>query len=88
MAEAGHNSGIKADDLKAFVERIENLMDDKKDLQEDIKTVFTQAKGAGFDVATIRRVIKLRAMDKRKRSEQADLLSTYCAAVGVEDLFL
>ena len=88
MAKAGHNSGIKADDLKAFIDRIENLMDDKRNLQEDIKTVFTQAKGAGFDIATIRRVIKLRAMDKAKRSEQAALLDTYCAAVGVEDLFL
>lgn len=88
MAEIGHNSGVAADRLKSFIDRIENLIEDRKAVQEDIKLVFAEAKAEGFNVKTMRRVLQLKAMKPHDRSEQAQLLDVYCAAVGVEDLFL
>ena len=80
MADVG---GIAADRLKSFVERIERLEEEKKALANDIKEVFAEAKGTGFDVKIMRQVIRLRRMDKDDLSEQETLLDLYRRALGM-----
>jgi uncharacterized protein (UPF0335 family) len=75
--------GIAGERLKSFIERIERLEEEKKALAEDIKEVFAEAKGVGFDVKTIRQVLKLRRMDKDDLDEQEALLDTYLRALGM-----
>ena len=79
----GHNSGISGERLKAFIERIERLNQEKTALQDDIKAVFGESKSSGFDVKTMRKIIKLRAMDSDKRQEEDMILDTYKAALGI-----
>jgi len=69
--------------LKAFVERIERLEEEKKTIADDIRDVYGEAKGNGFDVTALRAVIKLRKQDTNERSEQAAILDTYMAALGM-----
>ena len=89
MAGVGHNSGgsdvggIAADRLKSFVERIERLEEEKRGLQEDIKEVYAEAKGTGFDTKIIRQIIRLRKMDKADRQEQEAILELYKEALGM-----
>ena len=80
-AGIGHNS-VAGDELKSFVERIEKLNEEMADLREDVKSVFVEAKGNGFDVATIRKVIARRKMDAAKRQEQDAILDLYEGAIG------
>jgi uncharacterized protein (UPF0335 family) len=75
--------GIAGERLKSFIERIERLEEEKRALAEDIKEVFAEAKGVGFDVKTIRQVLKLRRMDKDDLDEQEALLDTYLRALGM-----
>jgi uncharacterized protein (UPF0335 family) len=79
-AKAG---GVAQDQLISIVERIEKLTEEKKSIGEDIKDVFTEAKGNGFDNATIREMLKLRAMGKAARDEKEALRDTYAHALGV-----
>lgn len=74
MAEVG---GIAADRLRSFVERIEKLEEEKAALAADIRDVYAEAKGSGFDVKTLRQVVRLRKMDAADRSEQEALLDLY-----------
>lgn len=79
----GHNSGdIEATHLRAYIERIERLNEEKKALSEDIAEVFAEAKGKGFDTKIMRKVISLRAMDREKRVEQETLVDLYMRALG------
>ena len=80
MAEA---SAIAAEQLRAFVERIERLEDEKSALAADIREVFAEAKGTGFDTKILRRLITLRKMDPSDREEQDALLDIYRQAVGL-----
>ena len=82
MSEAGHNS-IAADRLLSLIERIERLGEEKKALQEDIKDIFAEAKGAGFDVKALREVLKLRAQDKEEREEREAIRDAYLRALGM-----
>ena len=75
--------GIAADRLKSFVERVERLESEKQGLQEDIKEVFAEMKGAGFDTKAVRQIIRLRKMDKADRQEQEAILELYKEAVGL-----
>jgi uncharacterized protein (UPF0335 family) len=75
--------GIAGERLKSFIERIERLEEEKKALAEDIKEVFAEAKGVGFDVKTMRQIIKLRKMDRDDLDEQEALLDTYKRALGM-----
>lgn len=75
--------GVAGARLKAFIERIERLEEEKAALMEDIKEVYAEAKGVGFDVKTMRKIISLRKMDGEKRREQEELLALYKAAVGM-----
>lgn len=80
MAEPG---GIAAAQLRAIVERIERLEEEKKALSEDIRDVYAEAKANGFDTATLRTVVRLRKQDKAEREEQENLLDLYLRALGM-----
>jgi uncharacterized protein (UPF0335 family) len=79
-APAGHNSDGQ---LKAIVERIERMNEEKQAVADDIKEIYTEAKGAGFDIKTLRAIVKIRKQDKAKREEQEALLETYLHALGM-----
>ena len=74
-----------AAELKALVERIERLEDEKATIAADIKEVFSEAKSTGFDVKILRKVISLRKLDPDARRETRDLIDTYMHALGSED---
>lgn len=82
--EAVDVGGVTGQRLKAFIERVERLEEEKAAFAEDIKDIFAEAKGVGFDTKTIRKVIKLRKMDKEKRHEEEELLELYKSAIGLE----
>jgi uncharacterized protein (UPF0335 family) len=71
------------DQLKAFVERIERLEEEKKGIADDIKDVYAEAKGNGYDTKALRKVIALRKQDKDERAEQEAILETYLHALGM-----
>ena len=68
--------------LKAIIERIERLEEDKAAIAADLKEVFAEAKGNGFDVKTLRKVIRIRKQDTAKRQEEEALLDLYLSAIG------
>lgn len=76
-------AGIAADRLRSLVERIERLEEEKKALGDDIKEVYAEAKGTGFDTKIMRQVIRLRKMDGDDRQEQETLLDLYKQALGM-----
>jgi uncharacterized protein (UPF0335 family) len=68
--------------LKTIIERIERLEEDKAAVATDIKEVFAEAKGEGFDVKILRKVVRLRKQDKAKRMEEEAILDLYLSAIG------
>jgi len=80
MAQDG---GIAGEQLRSFIERIERLEEEKKDVQEQIKEVFSEAKGSGFDTRIMRQLLRLRKLREVDRSEQEELLEIYKAAIGM-----
>ena len=82
MNEIGHNS-IAKDQLKSIIERVERLEEDKAAIGSDIKDVYAEAKGNGFDVKALRRIVALRKQDPGKRAEQDAILDTYMHALGM-----
>jgi uncharacterized protein (UPF0335 family) len=75
---------IAADQLRLLIERIERLEEEKKGIADDIKDVYGEAKSTGFDVKTIRSIVRLRKMEKHHRDEAEALLETYKAALGLD----
>ena len=75
-------NGTAPTQLKTIVERIERLEEDKAAVTADLKEVYLEAKGNGFDAKILRKVIRLRKMDKAKRQEEDALLDLYLAAIG------
>lgn len=75
---------VAADQLRLFIERIERLKEEVKALNDDVADVYNEAKANGFDKPTLRRIVRLRAMDGHKRQEAAALLQTYARAVGLQ----
>ena len=71
------------DQLKAFVERIERLEDEKKATSDDIRDVYAEAKGTGFDTKALRTIVRLRKLDTNERREQQEVLDTYLHALGM-----
>ena len=71
------------DQLKAFVERIERLEEEKKATADDIRDVYAEAKGNGFDVKALRSIVRLRKLDTDERREQQEVLDTYMHALGM-----
>jgi uncharacterized protein (UPF0335 family) len=84
-AGIGHNSGNEsAQAIRSILERVERLMEEKKELQRDITEIFQEAKGRGFEPKILRQLIKLRAMAEADRQEQNALLAVYASAIGME----
>jgi uncharacterized protein (UPF0335 family) len=75
--------GIAASQLKSIVERIERLEEEKKAIADDIKDVYGEAKGNGFDAKVLRTIIRLRKQDASEREEQDAILDLYKAALGM-----
>tara|TARA_R110002050_G_scaffold57442_3_gene129539 strand:- start:4273 stop:4530 length:258 start_codon:yes stop_codon:yes gene_type:complete len=75
--------GVSAEQLKSYVERIENLEEEKAKVSEDVREVYSEAKGNGFDTKTLREVVKLRKMDHDDRQEQEYMLDLYKKALGL-----
>src|SRR4051812_29906076 len=73
------------DHLKAFVERVERLEEEKKALSDDIRDVYSEAKANGFDVKALRTIVRLRKQDVDERKEQEAILETYLLALGMLD---
>ena len=77
------DGAVAQDRLRSFIERIERLEEEKAALMADIKEVYAEAKGTGFDVKTMRTVIRLRKMEDNDRQEAEFLLDTYLSALGM-----
>ena len=75
--------GIAGHRLKAFIERIETLNQEKSDISEDLKDLYTEVKSVGYDVKTVKKIVKLRSMDTEKRAEEDQLLALYKSAIGL-----
>ena len=76
-------TSVAAGQLRAFIERIERLEEEKRSYQEDIKDVYLEAKSNGFDTKTLRTVVKLRRQDKAEREEQEALLDLYLSTLAM-----
>jgi uncharacterized protein (UPF0335 family) len=75
-------NGSAQGQLKSIIERIERLEEDKKSVMEDLKSVYAEAKGNGFDTKIIRKIIRLRKQDTAQRQEEDALLDLYLSAIG------
>jgi uncharacterized protein (UPF0335 family) len=75
-------NGSAQGQLKSVIERIERLEEDKKSVMEDLKSVYAEAKGNGFDTKIIRKIIRLRKQDTAQRQEEDALLDLYLSAIG------
>ncbi|MBO6519727.1 MAG: DUF2312 domain-containing protein [Rhodospirillales bacterium] len=78
MADVG---GVASERLKSFVDRIERLEEEKAALAGDIREIYSEAKGTGFDIKVLRQIIRLRKMDASDRSEMEELLDVYKRAL-------
>jgi uncharacterized protein (UPF0335 family) len=91
MAEAaiGHNSGdepatkFAKDQLKSIIERIERLEEEKKVIAEDIRDVYAESKGQGYDVKALRTIVRMRKQDPNDRAQAEAVLDTYLHALGM-----
>lgn len=87
MAGRGHNSGdvygVAADELRQFIERIEHLAVEKSEIQDQIKEVFAEAKGRGYDTKAMRKIIAERKRDKDDLAEEEAVLDLYREALGM-----
>ncbi|MGV8939730.1 MAG: DUF2312 domain-containing protein [Allorhizobium sp.] len=81
MSDAAH--GVARDQLRAFIERIERLEEEKKTIADDIKDVYGEAKGTGFDTKILKKVVALRKKDAQERMEEDMILDTYLIALGM-----
>ncbi len=77
--------GTTADQLRSIIERIENLEEEKANLSADIREIYAEAKGNGFDVKALRTIIRLRKKDDHERMEEEAVLATYMHALGMAD---
>lgn len=79
----GHN-GVAVDQLKSIIARVEKLEEEKAGIATDIRDVFTEAKGNGYDVKAIRTILKIRKQDAAEREEAENILDTYMHALGMK----
>ena len=79
------NENVSAEQLRLFIERIETLEEEKKGIADDIKDVYAEAKGPGFDAKTMKAIVRLRKMEAAARQEAEALLDTYKTALGLVD---
>jgi uncharacterized protein (UPF0335 family) len=81
--DEGPATRFAKDQLKAIIERIERLEEEKKTISDDIRDVYAEAKGNGFDVKALRTIIRMRKEDPNDRAEQETILETYLQALGM-----
>lgn len=87
----GHNSGetdhpatrVAKDQLRSIIERVERLEEEKKTIGDDIRDVYAEAKGNGYDVKALRTIVRMRKQDANERAEQDAILETYQHALGM-----
>lgn len=77
-------SGFAAEQLRSFIERVERLEEEKAALTADIREVYSEAKGQGFDTKIMRQVIRMRKLDTADRQEQEAVLDLYLTALGMK----
>jgi uncharacterized protein (UPF0335 family) len=82
-AQEQPSTSFAKDQLKAVVERVERLEEEKKAIADDIKDVYAEAKAHGFDVKALRTIVRLRKQDSDERKEQEAILETYMHALGM-----
>ena len=78
-----NSNAVDGGHLKAFIERIEKLEEEKRAIADDIKDVYAEAKGNGYDTKALRKIIRLRKQDKNERAEEEAILETYMHALGM-----
>ncbi|HUG63543.1 MAG TPA: GapR family DNA-binding domain-containing protein [Methylomirabilota bacterium] len=83
MVAEGAEAGVAADELKQFIERIERLEEEKKAIADDVRDVYGEAKGRGYDVKAIRAIVRLRAKEPHEREEEEAILELYKSALGM-----
>jgi uncharacterized protein (UPF0335 family) len=76
-------SDVDAGHLRAFIERIEKLEEEKKAIADDIKDVYGEAKATGYDVKVMRKIVSIRRQDRDKRREEEEILDLYLSALGM-----
>mgnify|MGYP001446373883 FL=1 len=76
-------SDVDAGHLRAFIERIEKLEEEKKAIADDIKDVYGEAKATGYDVKVMRKIVSIRRQDRDKRREEEEILDLYLNALGM-----
>ncbi len=81
MTEVG---GVAGEYLRSYIDRIERLEEEKAGLAADIREIYGEAKGNGFDARTMRRIVSLRKLDQTERNEQEALLDLYRRALGMD----
>jgi uncharacterized protein (UPF0335 family) len=88
----GHNTGIAPeepstkfakDQLRSIIERVEKLEEERKTISDDIRDIYAEAKGNGYDVKALRTIVRMRKQDTNERSEQETILETYMQALGM-----
>lgn len=79
------SDSVAQDQIRAFIERIERMEEEKKAISDDIKEIYAEAKGNGFDTKVLRMVVRIRKQDHAERMEQNALLDLYLAALGMND---
>lgn len=77
-------AGVAGERLKSYIERAERLLEEKSGIAADIKEVYAEARGTGFDTKIIKKIIRLRKMDRADRAEAEQLMATYLAALGMD----
>ena len=82
-AKESASTRFAKDHLKAFVERVERLEAEKKAISDDIRDVYAEAKGNGFDVKALRTIVRLRKQDADERREHEAIIETYMHALGM-----
>ena len=77
------NTGVAAEELKQFIDRLERLEEEKSGIAGDIKEVFAELKGRGFDTKAVRQILRIRKQDHSERQEQEAILELYMQALGM-----
>ena len=83
MPDGQADKGISAQRLKSFIQRIERLEEEKKAISDDIRDVYAESKGNGYDVKALRAIVRLRKQDPNERAEAETILETYMQALGM-----
>lgn len=84
MSEDTKTETVAAAELRSFLERIERLSEQKDEIRDDIKDVYSEAKGRGYDTKAMRKLVRIRKQDKNQRIEEEAVLEAYKSALGIE----